>query len=123
MGRPQKDIDGEWVFKLAKLGCTQDDIAEFMGCDQATISRRFSSEFNLGRGACKISLRRAQFKSALAGCAAMLIHLGKQHLGQTDRMDVMSGGEPVTTRWFERVHNPRDSSVPPSVKANGVCQE
>ncbi len=108
MARPLKEIDGEQVFKLARLGCTQEDIAEFFGCSDSTISERFRNEFHLGRGASKISLRRAQFKTALSGCAAMLIHLGKQYLGQTDRLDIRSAGELI---YVDRASNPRDQAL------------
>jgi len=41
MGRPPKDIDAEMVRKLAKIGCTQKDIAEFFHCAHSVISERF----------------------------------------------------------------------------------
>ena len=88
MGRPLKEIDGDEVYKLAKIGCTQVDIAEFFGCDEKTIRNRFSDEFRQGKEQGKISLRRYQWKRARAGSDQMLIHLGKSYLGQTDRVDV-----------------------------------
>ncbi len=122
MARPLKQIDGEQVFKLAKLGCTQAEIGEFFGCDAATISRRFASEFKLGATECKTSIRRWQMKKGHAGCTTMLIHLGKVYLGQTDRIDVTTDGQPVT-RFFERVRNGRDGAVLPPAPTNGVCHE
>ena len=47
MGRPRKKINPEEVRKLAKLGLTQKDIAIYVGCGQATISRRFGSIYQL----------------------------------------------------------------------------
>jgi hypothetical protein len=41
MGRPATDIDGDTVRKLAKLGCTQNEIADFFGVSQSVISERF----------------------------------------------------------------------------------
>ncbi len=81
MGRPAKPIDSELVRKLAKMGCTQGDIAEFFDCSQSVISERFRSDFNLGSAESKISLRRMQWKAARAGSVPMLIHLGKVYLG------------------------------------------
>jgi len=49
MGRPAKDINPEMVRKLAKLGCTQEEIGEFVGCARSVISERFGSDFELGR--------------------------------------------------------------------------
>jgi hypothetical protein len=85
MGRPKKKIDPDEVIRLARLGCTQNEIAEWFGCDQSTISKRFSSVFRLGKAGMKISLRRWQLKRARAGSDVMLVHLGKHYLGQQDR--------------------------------------
>lgn len=109
MGRPQKDIDGETVRKLAKLGCNQDEIAEFFGVTQSVVSERFRSDFHLGSAESKISIRRMQFKRAMQGSDRMLIHLGKVYLGQTDRLDVTSKGKP-TVVYIEAAENPRDTA-------------
>jgi hypothetical protein len=85
MGRPLKPIDGEQVYRLARLGCTQVDIAEFFGVDEKTIRNRFSEEFRQGKEQGKISLRHLQWKRARAGSDAILIHLGKHMLNQGDK--------------------------------------
>jgi hypothetical protein len=90
MGRPAKDIDADQVRKLAKLGRTQEEIADFFGCAHSVISERFRQEFHSGRGESKIGLRRMQWTAARGGSVPMLIHLGKVYLGQTDRLDVTS---------------------------------
>ena len=77
MGRPAKDIDADQVRKLAKLGCTQDEIADFFGVSASVISERFQSDFHVGCAESKISIRRAQWRSAMKGSDRMLIHLGK----------------------------------------------
>jgi AraC-like DNA-binding protein len=110
MGRPAKSIDGEMVRKLSKLGCTQEDIAEFFGCSHSVISERFRQDFHLGRAESRISIRRAQMKRALAGSDAMLIHLGKSVLGQTCKLDVTTTGKP-TVVYIERANNPRDADL------------
>ena len=46
MGRPAKDIDADTVRKLAKLGCNQDEIADFFGVTQSVISRAFPIRFS-----------------------------------------------------------------------------
>jgi hypothetical protein len=107
MGRPAKDIDAELVRKLAKLGCTQDEIADFFGVTQSVISERFRSDFHLGCAESKISIRRMQIKRAMQGSDRMLIHLGKVYLGQTDRVDVTSQGK-STVVYIEAANNPRD---------------
>ena len=123
MGRPLTPIDGEQVFKLAKLGMTQSEIGEVFGVDQSTISKRFASEFASARGQWKMSIRRAQTRRAIRdGSDAMLIHLGKSVLGQSDRLDVTTNGKPLQP-VFRRVDNGRDDFVRPPAEANGVRHE
>lgn len=87
MARPKLDIDAQQVFKLAKLLCTTEEIAEFFGCSRDTLERRFAAELAKGRQVRKMSLRRAQFRAAFNGNPALLIWLGKQHLGQADKIE------------------------------------
>ncbi len=122
MGRPLKEIDAEQVFKLARLGCTQEEIGEWFDVDHAQISRRFAREFQLGKTECKTSLRRWQIKKARSGCTTMLIHLGKVYLGQTDRLDLTSNGTSVQP-VFRRIDNARDEGVRSPASTNGVCGE
>lgn len=92
MPRQLADVDGDQVYKLARLGCTYEEIGEFFDVSEKTIRNRFSSEYDLGRSDGKLSLRRMQWKSARGGSVAMQIHLGKQRLGQSDKHDVTSLG-------------------------------
>ena len=101
MGRPLKEIDAEEVYKLAQLGCTQEEIGRFCGCSHTTIQNRFLQEYELGRASQVISVRRWQMKKGKSGCTAMLIHLGKNVLGQTDRIDTTSKGEQVGVKVVE----------------------
>jgi hypothetical protein len=109
MARPVKPIDAEMVRKLAAIGCTQEDIAECFGCSHSVIRERFRQEFHLGRAQSKISLRRAQFKRALAGSDAMLIHLGRPMLGQNYKVDVTPPAPQII--YLERANNPRDEQL------------
>jgi hypothetical protein len=82
-GRPRKEIDAEQVYKLARLGCTQKEIADFFNCDRHTIARNFTPEIDRARGGLNVSLRRAQVLRAVRDRSdTMLIHLGKVYLGQ-----------------------------------------
>lgn len=85
-GRPKKNLDERQVEILASMMCSIEEIAHVMGCDRGTLADRFSTAIAKGRSLGKISLRRAQFKSATRGNAVMLIWLGKQYLGQTDKL-------------------------------------
>ncbi len=46
MGRPSKDIDAEMVRKLAQMGCTQSDVADYFACARSVISERFRRDFD-----------------------------------------------------------------------------
>ena len=109
-GRPAKEIDADVVRKLAKLGCTEDEIADFFRASPSIVSDRFRSDFQLGCAESKISLRRMQFKAARAGSVPILIHLGKVHLGQTGRLDVTSKGESAKLN-FHMPDNSRDTEI------------
>jgi len=84
VGRDQKVIPPEEVFKLAQIGCKDTEIADWFGVDSNTLRYNFSVELLKGREALKQSLRRAQLSVALNGNPTMLIWLGKQYLGQSE---------------------------------------
>ena len=87
MARPQIDIDPEEVEKLAGLNCSVEEIADFFGVNPSTIKRRFAPAIKKGRGNIKISLKRKQYQVAMGGNTTMLIWLGKQYLGQADKVE------------------------------------
>ena len=88
-GRPSIDIDYEMVSKLARMMCTMQEIASFLDLSVRKLEQ--DEEFirvykkNIDTG--KISLRRSQMKLADAGNTTMNIWLGKQYLGQTDKIE------------------------------------
>lgn len=96
MARPRKKIDQEQFEKLCGLQCTIEEFCCYFQCDDNTINawckrtykKSFSEIFKIKRGSGKISLRRKQFEAAMAGNPTMLIWLGRNYLGQTDRIDV-----------------------------------
>lgn len=87
-GRPKKQIDYTAVEKLASIHCTQDEIASFLGCSVKTLQRdeEFCRLYKKGMDEGRMSLRRTQFKLAERN-PAMAIFLGKQYLGQTDKVE------------------------------------
>lgn len=87
MPRPKLDIDSDEVYKLAKYGASNVDIAEFFGCAESTIRGRFCESVDKGRAERRITLHRKQYEVAEAGNVAMLIWLGKQVLGQADKLE------------------------------------
>ena len=88
MARPKKEIDEKTVQKLAEIMCTMTEIAAVVGCSVDTLERRFAETIKLGQEKGKTSLRRWQYLAAEKGNTAMLIWLGKQHLGQKDRQEI-----------------------------------
>ncbi len=82
MARPRKSISADQVIKLARLGLTVTEIAEFLGVDRATLYRRFATEITKGHCLLNIKLRRLQIRAAERGNVAMLIFLGKVVLHQ-----------------------------------------
>jgi AraC-like DNA-binding protein len=83
VGRRKKPIDPAQVVKLGRLGCTQEEIADILGCSADTLQRRFAAELARARGLRKMSLRKAQTIRAIRDRSdTMLIHLGRTELGQ-----------------------------------------
>ena len=88
MGRPRKQINPRLVEKLARIGCNVDEISIILECSKDTLQRRFAAEMLKGKENLKMRLRRKQVLVALRGNVAMLIWLGKQYLGQSDKQEV-----------------------------------
>lgn len=94
-GRPKIEIDFDMVEKLCQIQCTGEEIASVLKINYDTLERRVKSVYgisfaeyikNHSEGG-KCSLRREQWKAAMKGNATMLVWLGKQYLGQRDKVD------------------------------------
>lgn len=100
MARPRKEIDFTDLDKLCEMQCTKDEICWFLQIDEKTLTARikdkhgvgFSDYYKKASSGGKISLRRKQFEVAMNGNTALLIFLGKQYLGQADKIE-QSGNE------------------------------
>lgn len=91
MGRPRLDIDLELVEDLAKIHCTNLEIASIVGCEATLLGKgRFSAIISKGREAGKMSLRRKMWETAMGGNVTMQIWLSKQYLGCREPVDVKS---------------------------------
>lgn len=94
-GRPQIALDWEEFDKLCGLQCTLREIACWFKCSEDTIENHvkrrhkmdFSDYFEQKRGTGKIALRRKQYDIAMNGNVTMLIWLGKQYLGQAEKLE------------------------------------
>lgn len=100
MGRPMIPIDKKEFENLCSIQCTKEEIAGVFDCSEDTIENfckrtyvlddgkpaTFSAVFKKYSAGGKASLRRTQFKLAERS-ASMAIFLGKQYLGQTDKVE------------------------------------
>jgi hypothetical protein len=86
---------------MAEMQCTDAEIAARMGCCPETIKRRKANEpefremLDKHRALGKATLREKQWRKAENGNITMLIWLGKQYLGQSDRSDLTSSNAPL----------------------------
>ena len=95
-GRQKKyDINPKEVEKLSSYGLTNTEIADFFGCSKDLISKSYSTNITKGKAVLKKKLRKAQIDGALSGNSTLLIWLGKQYLGQTEKSEV-EWSNPVT---------------------------
>ena len=106
VGRPKKEIDYTTVEKLANIQCTQDEIASFLGISTRTLQRdeQFMELFNRGRENGKMSLRRMQWKHAEKS-VPMAIWLGKQYLGQRDKVEYTDDGMKAINENINNIAN------------------
>ena len=95
-GRPLIPINTVLVEKLASIGCPNKEIASMVGCSIDTLADRFSKLIEKGRENGKTRIREKQIQMALGGNVAMLIWVGKNMLGQTDKQEI-SGLEGAST--------------------------
>lgn len=86
-GRPKIEIDPALVERLAAIHCPNVEIAAAVGCSVDTLTDRFSDIIAKGRENGKTRLRRKQLEVALTGNVSMLIWLGKQMLGQSEKVE------------------------------------
>lgn len=96
MARPKKyNIDTKQIEKLASLGCTNIEMGDFFGCSPDLLEKSYSEYLIKGRATQRIRLRQLQWKSAERGNVTMQIFLGKNMLGQQDRLEENQIEEPL----------------------------
>lgn len=83
-GKTQKVVPPDEVWKLAEIGMTDREIAEWFQIKEDTLRYNFADYLTKGRAGMKRRLRAVQLSTALQGNATLLIWLGKQYLGQSD---------------------------------------
>lgn len=94
-GRPPKPINYEQLDALCEIQCTGEECAAILGVSYEHLNNQLKKDGNTGflyyfkekSAGGKMSLRRRQFDHAMTGNATMLIWLGKQWLGQVDKIE------------------------------------
>lgn len=107
-GRPPFELDDSEFAKLVgmiRIQCTQEEICGIYGVTDKTLNKAlrrrgepgFSELFKKHQDEGKASLRRAQWKAAVENLnPTMLVWQGKQHLGQTDKVESTLKGKVQT---------------------------
>ena len=95
VGRPKKELDTKLIERLSSIFCTNEEIASVVECHADTLADNFSEYLKKGRSRGKMSLRRMQWEKAQTGNTTMLIWLGKQMLGQKDRLETSEEAQPL----------------------------
>lgn len=126
-GRPPLPIDEKTVYLLAEQGNTQEDVAAYFCTTRETISRKFGPIFAQARAVMRMRLRAKQWEMANEN-VAMQIWLGKQELGQKDKVDVdatVRGGIMVVPErsgsvddWVERAKREAIESTAVEIAGN-----
>ena len=94
-GAKPKKIDYSKLDAMCAIHCTGEECAAILNIDYDTLNAalkrdgnvNFSEYFKLKGANGKMSLRRKQYDQAMSGNSTMLIWLGKQWLGQAEKVD------------------------------------
>ena len=96
--RPPIPIDWEVVDGMCEIQCTGEEIAGVLSIHYDTLVNACKREHNctfseyIGqkKSTGKMSLRRKQYSTAMDGNPTMLVWLGKNWLGQTDKVETFN---------------------------------
>jgi AraC-like DNA-binding protein len=89
MGRKIYEFDERTVSQikaLARCHCPDHEIAAFAGCSERTLKRRFRKILHEERQKGIANLRAKQYELAMKGDKTMLVWVGKQIAGQSDKV-------------------------------------
>lgn len=95
LGRPEKDMDWKLLDSVLQYGASLIDCSELLELSEDTIQRKikdahgvtFSQYRESKKSKIRMKLRQKQYDVAMQGNVAMLIWLGKNELGQTDKLE------------------------------------
>lgn len=90
----RKPIDLQVIYQLARCMCTMGEMAKQIGMSHAALSKEheqwpeLAETIEKGYAETRQALRKTQLDLAFSGHASMLMWLGKQYLGQSDKQVV-----------------------------------
>lgn len=111
VGRPKSVFNEKELKYLCSIHCTLEEIAGFFQMNKDVLRRRIKEEYGISwtefyernsQGS-KVSLRRRQIQAAMEGDTAMLKFLGKNMLGQKEKVEF--DGEVKVNSWVDLITN------------------
>ena len=95
MARPKKEFDWSKLDAILQYGATMADASDIMGVHHDTLIKRIRAKHKCSfteykeqkMAVIRTRLRAKQFEVAMQGNVSMLIWLGKNMLGQTDKVE------------------------------------
>jgi hypothetical protein len=96
-GRPKRVLDENVIVGLGSIGCTDEEIALIVGCTRKTLEVNYYPALQKSRAQMKMSLRRKQYQQAMEGHGWALIWLGKNLLGQSEKLETINRQGPPKT--------------------------
>ena len=104
VGRPLAPINWKQVDNMCAIRCTGEEQASILDIDYDTLDSAckrekncsFSEYFAQKSANGSMSLRRKQYTQAMEGNTTMLVWLGKNWLGQTDKQEVTAKISEIT---------------------------
>lgn len=111
VGRPKSVFNERELKYLCSIHCTLDEIAGFFQMHKDTLQRKIREEYAItwsefyernSQGS-KVALRRRQIQAAMEGDTKMLVFLGKNMLGQKEKIDF--DGEVKVNSWVDLINN------------------
>lgn len=94
-GRPKIILDEEAVYNEAKYGSNIEDLAHHFGVSESFLYKNYYDVYLQGRAHGNSAIHKKQFEKGMEGDTSMLIHLGKQRLGQSEKMHQTNGVQEI----------------------------
>lgn len=95
VGRPKKELDWKVLDSILQFGANLIDCSDILNLSEDTIQKRIRDQFDLTfteyrhrkMSKMRMKLLQKQFDVAMKGSTALLIWLGKQYLGQSEKIE------------------------------------